>query len=525
MAGNRVEIVIGAQDDAKLDLDGLKARLDELAHKVAQARVNVDDKEASVRLDAIAVKLDKLGRKAANPKISIDGFNKAIIELGALDLAFDRVKDKAGGAGGLRGVLEKLGGPNSGVMGALASGFLQLTDVAGGTAGTIGLIALPLAALAAIMAGPLIAGLGLVTAGFAAFGAGAAAEIQKVLAAHQKLLAAQQAYAKATTQAGRQTALRDEKLAVEHLTGSEKGLLGMLGDLQKEFGKLERAVRPSVIAAFGEAIKILKDLLPSLIPLAVAAGKAIDGFLKHIDSWLKSDSGQKFLRWMRTDGPHAIETFGHVMWDVAQGVGRTFSFLRNAGDTWWAHFRVMLGELHAGWSNTVSFFVAVGHNFEHNFDNIRGAAVAFGHGVEAVFDGIKGAVASAVNFVIGMIHDLENALSSINGALGGIPGKVLGLLGLASGGIVGAATGGIHSGLRLVGEHGPELVQMTPGSRVHSAPDTQRMLAGAGGGHHKVTIRLAASGHAFDQFLLGWLREHARVEGGGDVQVAFGWET
>ncbi|MFE1192935.1 phage tail protein [Streptomyces olivaceoviridis] len=48
----------------------------------------------------------------------------------------------------------------------------------------------------------------------------------------------------------------------------------------------------------------------------------------------------------------------------------------------------------------------------------------------------------------------------------------------AAGGIVGAAaSGGLRSGLTLVGEHGPELADLPMGSRVWSNPDTRRKLA------------------------------------------------
>ncbi|MFE2073728.1 phage tail protein [Streptomyces misionensis] len=48
----------------------------------------------------------------------------------------------------------------------------------------------------------------------------------------------------------------------------------------------------------------------------------------------------------------------------------------------------------------------------------------------------------------------------------------------AAGGIVGAAaSGGIRSGVTLVGEQGPELAELPVGSRVRSNPDTRRLLA------------------------------------------------
>lgn len=59
------------------------------------------------------------------------------------------------------------------------------------------------------------------------------------------------------------------------------------------------------------------------------------------------------------------------------------------------------------------------------------------------------------------------------------------------GGIVGAAAaGGLRAGLTLVGESGPELADLAPGTMVHSAPDSARMLAGAGG-QTRVAVELS----------------------------------
>ncbi len=38
------------------------------------------------------------------------------------------------------------------------------------------------------------------------------------------------------------------------------------------------------------------DLMPALKPLLKAAGNAADYFLNQIDKWLKSPSGQKFIK-------------------------------------------------------------------------------------------------------------------------------------------------------------------------------------------------------------------------------------
>lgn len=64
-----------------------------------------------------------------------------------------------------------------------------------------------------------------------------------------------------------------------------------------------------------------------------------------------------------------------------------------------------------------------------------------------------------------------------------IGGKAGSSLGFATGGAVGhAAEGGPRGNRVVVGEHGPEFVDLAPGSTVHSNPDSQRMMAMAGGG-------------------------------------------
>jgi hypothetical protein len=92
------------------------------------------------------------------------------------------------------------------------------------------------------------------------------------------------------------------------------------------------------------------------------------------------------------------------------------------------------------------------------------------------------------------------------------------------GGVVGAAaTGGARSGLTMVGEHGRELLDLAPGTTVHSNPDTERMLA-QGGGPQTVVLEVMSAGQsAFEMFMLQAIRNFVRVKGGGNVQKAFGW--
>lgn len=74
----------------------------------------------------------------------------------------------------------------------------------------------------------------------------------------------------------------------------------------------------------------------------------------------------------------------------------------------------------------------------------------------------------------------------------------------------GGLTDGLFSKPTLigVGDRGPEHVSITP--------------AGRGGPHVTLNLRIGGSGSGLDRLMMQWLRENVRVEGGGDVQVAFG---
>jgi hypothetical protein len=137
------------------------------------------------------------------------------------------------------------------------------------------------------------------------------------------------------------------------------------------------------------------------------------------------------------------------------------------------------------------------------------------------------------------ISDLERKIAAAKSQLNSLDGRTastyvttyyrsdgasfLGASGrFAHGGVVGAAGGGPRSRRTLVGEHGPEIVDLAPGSRVRSNPDTRRMLAGGGGGGAAVVhLEINSGGSQLDDFLVELLRKAVRVRG-GDVQLVLG---
>jgi hypothetical protein len=95
----------------------------------------------------------------------------------------------------------------------------------------------------------------------------------------------------------------------------------------------------------------------------------------------------------------------------------------------------------------------------------------------------------------------------------------------AHGGVRGmsaAASGGVRSNMTLVGEQGPELVNLAPGSHVKSNPDTRRALGGQGGSGGVSSFIFKSSGRRVDDLLLEILRESIHQRGGDPIAVLGG---
>lgn len=117
---------------------------------------------------------------------------------------------------------------------------------------------------------------------------------------------------------------------------------------------------------------------------------------------------------------------------------------------------------------------------------------------------------TATTYVVTNYTQQRNTGYSGNSATGGH----------AYGGVVGfAATGGARGNRVLVGERGPEFVDLAPGSMVHSNPDSRRMAAFGGGG--RVVLEIHSGGSRLDDLLVEIIRKAIRVKG-GNVQLALG---
>lgn len=85
----------------------------------------------------------------------------------------------------------------------------------------------------------------------------------------------------------------------------------------------------------------------------------------------------------------------------------------------------------------------------------------------------------------------------------------------AHGGITGAASGGPRNNMTWVGEQGPELVSLAPGSMVHSAGDSRRMAAGmSGGSNQPIILQVQLDGKVLAEAVFDPLRGVIRSRAG-----------
>lgn len=122
----------------------------------------------------------------------------------------------------------------------------------------------------------------------------------------------------------------------------------------------------------------------------------------------------------------------------------------------------------------------------------------------------------AINSLSGKTVHIKTVFTSVGQKM---PGGTI-TSGYAHGGAVGAAAnGGAQGGLTWVGEQGPELASLAPGSQVHTAGDSRRMASsgGRGGDTYNVTIHNhAADPNGVVRAIQKWARDNngLRIKGG-----------
>lgn len=299
--------------------------------------------------------------------------------------------------------------------------------------------------------------------------------------------------------------------------------------------------------AFGQLFDIIgnvKDILSGLFT-GLSGGDDGAGFLATIQGWTQSLSD-----FVNSDGVQgALTVIGTILglifqlipvWGpVAAGIGLVSVSMGILNAVMEANpiglVITAIGLLVAGfiylWNNSEGFrdfwiglwdicvtaFITARDGIVTGFhwvvDNIVAAGTNIKNFLGTIWDGLVSGAKSAVNGAISIVNGLITGLNVIIGGLNAVnPFSAIPNVPYISY----LAKGGIASGLAMVGEHGPELVNLGAGSKVSSAADTRRILdSGQGGSGGTTNVQLVASGNA-DSALVTLIMRLVRS---GDLQL------
>lgn len=279
-------------------------------------------------------------------------------------------------------------------------------------------------------------------------------------------------------------------------------------------------------------IGFIQKLLPGLMDGLKGAAPVIEVLAKRLPD-LGTMLGD-FFREMGEHGPEAAEFLDDLIGFIIKLVGWIGKLIGA-----FLEFYIVIKNIFVNGKQLVLDFASAAIDWLERI--LDAAFIAF-----SWIPGIGGKLASAkaafrdarenINAELGKIKDKTVTirmrtfgLAAANAAVG--VASTLAALGYASGGIAGmlpqnvgrAASGGIRSNLTLVGERGPELVDLAPGSRVHSNEDSQRMLsAGSGGEGGWVEARWVGSGNVLIDSIMSGIQLKVSRQFGGSVQAAMG---
>ncbi|MEU1602689.1 phage tail tape measure protein [Micromonospora matsumotoense] len=302
--------------------------------------------------------------------------------------------------------------------------------------------------------------------------------------------------------------------------------------------------------------------------------QSVWGFMKGVGAWFAGPFAGFFVSAWQTISSGAMWLWTGVLQPVFNGISAAIGFVvqivTSFAALWWFLFRNTIGAAAMWlWNNAVkpafngisslakwlwqSTMVPVGRGISavmqgiggvaswlwknaigpavsgirSAFDKALSAVKKVGSGFKSVFNAIGGYVSGAFSSAVGTVKGSINAIIRlINNAIGFINGSVISKANkipgvnfphlpsvpfLAKGGTV------TSSGMAVVGENGPELLNLNRGAQV---TPLSRVSGGGGGG--TVVLEVHSGGSAVDDFIVEILRKYVKVKGRGNVQFALG---
>ena len=322
MADNTVQILVTSKDDAKPDLDALKARLDALKAEVATARATVDDSDAAAKLDSLSAKLLTLDSKTSNPKISIAGAVSAEAQIHAVEASLEKLDDtnKAGTPGwtsraaAFAGAASSLTGFGDAITAANpeASMFQRVMAGAGRATGLFE----PVVAGATVAAGGLASGLVAAGAGLGVFGLvakSAYSQAQTALTAYNT--------AQNTTGAAAAKAMGQYQAAMAALPPSEQAFVKGIEGAQNAWQSFVSANTAGVTQILNQGMGLLPKILSAIQPLLPPVEKALSDIIAQLSKSLDSSGFKSFMDSLAQNTGPAIEKIATAIGHVITGIG------------------------------------------------------------------------------------------------------------------------------------------------------------------------------------------------------------
>jgi hypothetical protein len=283
--------------------------------------------ETRRKLDAVSARATELARLDPTIKVDID------TAAAAAKLAILREDLRRTSNAGNQGFRFRVSADSTGFLGVIQKGLNSILDL--GPAAIPILVGIGAAIVAATQyMAALVTQLSAATIGVGAFAAFAIPTFMKIISGIQGVSAAVSKLNTDKLTKG----VTDAQIAADRLARSKAwnaipvalqpavkaGL-----DLKATFDKLVAAMRPETVKIFGDALKIVRSILPQLLPIAKTVGKAIDGLLKNFDQFTKSAGFKSFLAEMRRLAGPAVTAIGQGIGQVAVALGK----LIQAGDS------------------------------------------------------------------------------------------------------------------------------------------------------------------------------------------------
>lgn len=257
-----------------------------------------------------------------------------------------------------------------------------------------------------------------------------------------------------------------EELSKMYSGGSEKlsksgagAFSTMIGNLQTGLAEMGTGILQSLVPAMTGVTSMLQGALPTFTAIGDAIGKGIGGAVSFLSSQM----------------PVLQPIFQEVWQSVSSIIQTTAPIIGQAIKALWPVFSGLLSVASVA-LNGISQVVSVVAPYVKSaisaiapsLKNVGSVLTTVGNTFKRVFTSIMNIVKKAYNFVKPLIDGIGNALSSVTGFISGGVSRFLG----------GNATGTKYwsGGLSVVGEHGPELVQMPSGSKVFTNRESRAMV-------------------------------------------------